>query len=200
MSWNEREDDYSSVAFWYQQGDPTFDARAPEGKERKLPSLERITAYGRDFTSSKYHGEGNTSTQQLDLYDAPQLLYQPAKQEGAWVEIPFEVKKKEPLRLLLNLTKSYDFGRWQAYLNGIKIGGPVDLYSKDAENEEFHLMDFWPDPGQYTLRLECVGKNQLSSGYFLGLESVRLRERRPRVLDMAHDRDKDWKSKQILYQ
>jgi len=200
MSWNEREDDYSSVAFWYQQGDPTFDARAPEGKERKLPSIERITAYGRDFTSSKYHGEGNTSTQQLDLYDAPQLLYQPAKQEGAWVEIPFEVKKKEPLRLLLNLTKSYDFGRWQAYLNGIKIGGPVDLYSKDAENEEFHLMDFWPDPGQYTLRLECVGKNQLSSGYFLGLESVRLRERRPRVLDMAHDRDKDWKSKQILYQ
>jgi len=28
-SWNERQDDYSSVAFWYQTGQPTFTARAP---------------------------------------------------------------------------------------------------------------------------------------------------------------------------
>ena len=34
MSWNEREDDYSSVAFWYQTGTPTFTARAPSGAER----------------------------------------------------------------------------------------------------------------------------------------------------------------------
>ena len=199
MSWNEREDDYSSVAFWYQTGEPTFDARAPEGKERKLPSLERITAYGRDYTASKYHGEGNVTTQQLDLYDGPHLLYQPAKQEGSWLEIPFEVTKKEPLRLLLNMTKSYDFGRYQPYLNGVKIGGPLDFYSKEVTSEEFHLMDFWPEPGKYTLRLECVGKNQQSNGYFLGIESVRLRERRPRVLEMGHDKNKDWKTKQELY-
>jgi hypothetical protein len=199
MSWNEREDDYSSVAFWYQQGEPTFDARAPEGKGRTLPSLERIAAYGRDFTATKYHGDGTVSTQQLDLYDGTHLLYQPSKQEGAWLEIPFEVKKKEPLVLVLNMTTSYDFGRYQPYLNGVKIGEPLDFYSKDSANQEFHLMDFWPDPGQYTLRLECVGKNQAASAYFLGLESVRLRERRPRVLQMAHDKDKDWKTKQILY-
>jgi hypothetical protein len=199
MSWNEREDDYSSVAFWYQTGEPTFEARAPDAKERKLPSLERIIAYGRDFKDAKYHGEGSVSTQQLDLYDGPHLLYQPGKQEGAWLEIPFEVKKKEPLRLLLNMTTSYDFGRYQPYLNGVKIGGPLDFYSKDVASQEFHLMDFWPDPGHYTLRLECVGKHPSSSGYFLGIESVRLRERRPRVLEMAHDRDKDWKTKQILY-
>ena len=115
------------------------------------------------------------------------------------VEIPFEVKKKEPLRLVLNMTTSYDFGKYQAYLNGVKIGGPMDFYSAKVENEEFHLMDFWPDPGAYTLRLECVGKNVQSSGYYLGMESARLRERRPRVTDYGFDKDKDWKKRQELY-
>ena len=138
-------------------------------------------------------------TQQLDLYDGPQLLYKPETKQSAWVEIPFEVKKKEPLRLVLNMTKSYDFGRYQAWLNGVKLGEPIDLYSPEIANEEFHLLDFWPEPGMYTLRLECTGKNPQSSGHYLGIESVRLRERRPRVAGYGHDKDKDWKHKPILY-
>lgn len=199
MSWNEREDDYSSVAFWYQTGEPTFTARAPEGRERKLPSLERVTAYARDFTDAAHHGEGSVTTQTLDIFDGAQLLYMPKQAEGAWLEIPFEVKKKEPLRLLLNMAKSYDFGKYQAYLNGVKLGGVIDLYNASVTDEEVHLLDFWPDPGKYTLRLECVGKSPLSTGYYAGIESVRLRERRPRVLTMGHDKDKDWKLKQELY-
>jgi hypothetical protein len=109
------------------------------------------------------------------------------------------VSKKEPLRLVLNMTTSYDFGRYQAYLNGVKIGGVIDLYSAKIEQKEFHLLDFWPDPGAYTLRLECVGKRPISDGFFMGIESVRLRERRPRVFDMGWDKDKDWKKNPVLY-
>jgi hypothetical protein len=195
-SWNEREDDYSSVAFWYQTGAPTFTARAPSGPERRLPSLERVVAYGRDGST---HGIGETTTQQLYLYDGPQLLYMPKQPEGAWLEIPITVTKKEPLRLVLNMTKSYDFGRYQAYLDGVKLGGPIDLYSKEIESQEFHLLDFWPEPGKHTLRLECVGKNPASQGHFLGIESARLRERRPRVSTMGWDKDKDWKKAPKLY-
>jgi len=210
-SWNEREDDYSSVAFWYQTGQPTFTERAPSAAERKLPSLERVTAYGRDFTAPEYHGVGTVQTQQLDMYDGPQLLYMPpaidlaVSPSGAWIEIPFTVAKKEPLRLLLNMTTSYDFGKYQAYLLGpgdqkpTKLGGPMDFYSKDVANFEFHLLDFWPDPGQYKLRLECVGRNIASSGYLAGLESVRLRERRPRVTQFGYDKSKDWRNNPILY-
>jgi hypothetical protein len=198
-SWNEREDDYASVAFWYQTGEPTFAARAPEGCERLLPSLERVTAFAHDFQSTSAHGPGALETQHLSLYDVPQLLYMPEKQEGAWIELPFEVKKKEPLRLVLNMTKSYDFGRYQASLNGVKVGGVIDLYSANVTSEEFPLLDFWPDPGKYTLRLECIGKNAQSAGHYLGIESVRLRERRPRVTDYGFDKNKDWKQKPELY-
>jgi hypothetical protein len=198
-SWNERQDDYASVAFWYQTGTPTFAARAPHARQRRLPSLERLSVYARDFADAQHHGAGEAAPQALEFYDGPQLLYRPKQAEGAWLEIPFEVKAKEPLRLLLNVTKSYDFGRYQASLDGVKLGGAIDLYSAKTSREEAHLLDFWPDPGRYTLRLECVGKNPQSSGYYCGLESVRLRERRPRVAAMAHERDRDWRQKPALY-
>jgi hypothetical protein len=198
-SWNEREDDYASVAFWYQTGTPTFAARAPHARDRRLPNIERKIVYARDFAESTARGEGGIRKQQLDLYDGPQLLYQPAQKENAWLELPFDVAKKEPLRLLVNATKSYDFGQYQAFLNGIKLGDAMDFYDAKIVSQEFHLLDFWPDPGRYTLRLECVGKNPAAQGYALGIESLRLRERRPRVTEMGHDKNKDWRQKNLLY-
>lgn len=213
-SWNEREDDYASVAFWYQTGKPTFEERAPA--KRELPSLERTIAFARD---GETHGEGTTQKQQLALYEGSQVLYMPAKElverpkapggkHLVWIDIPFVVTKKEPLRLLLNMTTSYDFGKYQAYIvppdlspaPGIKLGGTMDFYSADIENKEFHLLDFWPEPGRYVLHLECVGKNAKSEGYYLGIESVRLRERRPRVEKWAWDKDKDWRNNPVLYE
>ncbi len=195
-SWNEREDDFSSVAFWYQQGPSTFQDRAPA--DRKLPNLDRVIAYARDVAT---HGSGEAVKQDLECYDGPQMLYKPSPMspELAWLEVPFEVAKKEPLRLLLNMTTSYDFGIYQPYLNGVKIGDPIDLYSKDIENREFHLLDFWPEPGKYTLRLDKVGKNDASRGDLCGIESVRLRERRPRVSQLGWDKDKDWRKTPTLY-
>ena len=197
MSWNEREDDFSSVVFWYQTGTPTFTARAPSGAERRLPNIERTVVYARD--AAVKHGAGDTAQQMLDQYEGAQVLYTPKSQEDAWIEVPFTVTKKEPLRLLLNMTTSYDFGRYQAYLNGVKVGGVMDLYSAKIENKEIHLLDFWPDPGDYVLRLECVGKRPVSDGFYLGIESVRLRERRPRVHQLGWDKDKDWKKSPVLY-
>ncbi len=196
QGWVEREDDFASVAFWYQTGMPTFAARAPSAEERHLPSLERLTVYARDAAT---HGDGDVQQQNLEFYDGAQLLYLPKKQEGAWLEVPFTVAKKEPLRLLLNATTSYDFGTYQAYLDGAKIGDPIDFYSADVANQEFPLLDFWPVPGMHKLRLECVGRNPASRGYYLGLESARLRERRPRVAEYGFDRDKDWRKNPVLY-
>lgn len=198
-SWNPREDDYSSVAFWYQTGEPTFAARAPHARERRLPSLERVTVRAADFAAEEHHGTGEARSQQVGVHDAPHLLYMPPAAEGAWLEIPVTVEKKEPLRLLLNVTKSYDFGIYQAYFDGTRIGDRFDLYGENIEAGEVHLLDFWPDPGKHTLRLECVGRNPRSQGCYCGIESVRLRERRPRVAEWARDKDRDWRKDPVLY-
>jgi hypothetical protein len=199
-SWNERQDDFSSVAFWYQTGTPTFTARAPHAKERTLPSLDRVKAAGKDFVGEKHHGPGKVMPQKLyEFYPEPQLYYSPESAKDAWVEIPLEVTKKEPLRLVLTCTTATDYGRYQPYLNGVKLGGPLEFYSDKLATTEFQLLDFWPEPGKYTFRLECVGKSARSEGYGLGLSSVSLRERRPRVTQYGRDKDKDWTKKPMVY-
>ena len=92
-----------------------------------------------------------------------------------------------------------DGGSYQALLNGIKIGRPLDFFADASGRQEFQLLDFWPEPGTYTLRLESVGKNPKSTGTACAVESVRLLERRPRVAKFGHDKDKDWRKAPTLY-
>ena len=198
-SWNERQDDYASVAFWYQAGEPTPAPETPPANQRALPSLDLIFP-AKDYTGDEHHGEGPCTVQSnLSFYPQGQLFYKPTQAENAWVEIPFHVTKKEPRRLLLAVTRAPDYGNYQAFLDGIKIGRPLDLYAERASDWELHLLDFWPDPGKHTLRLECVGKTPQSTGYYLGIESLRLRERRPRVTEWARDKDNDWRKQPILH-
>lgn len=200
MSWNWRQDDYASVAFWYQTGEPSPAPPLPRAAERKLPGLDRVIAYGKDFVEAGHYGNGKAAPQELfDLFDEPQLLYSPDRAESAWVEIPITVKRKEPLRLLVHASRAPGYGRYQASLDGVKLGKPLDFYAETAGAWEYHLLDFWPEPGTYTLRLECVGKSARSEGYALGLESVRLRERRPRVEAVGRDRNNDWRKNPLFY-
>jgi hypothetical protein len=199
-SWNERQDDYASVAYWYQTGEPTFTARAPSGAERILPSLDRVMVLAKDFLASEHHGAGIAKAQLIgELYPHEQLFYVPENPDDAWVAIPIEVKKKEPLRLLVSATRAPDYGRYQAYLNDVPLGRPLDFYSEKIDNFEFHLLDFWPEPGRYEFKLKCVGKNPKSAGYKLGMDSVRLRERRPRVMEFGHYKDEDWRKNPRLF-
>jgi hypothetical protein len=199
-SWNEREDDYASVAFWYQQGTPSPAPPVPPASQRVLPELDKIIAAA-PFADDKHHGPGNCSVQtNLGFYPAGQLFYQPRESEGAWMEIPFDVQEKRPCRLLLKITRAEDYGTYRATLNGVPIGQPMDCYSSSVSDWEWHLLDFWPEPGHYTLRLECVGKNARSTGYYLGIESVRLRERRPRVTQFAHEKDREWRTAPKLHE
>jgi hypothetical protein len=201
INWNEREDDFSSVAYWYQTGTPTFAARAPAAEQRRLPNIERTIVAAKDFTAAKHHGRGKAGPQELPkLYERPQLFFQPESLEEAWIEIPFELKRKEPLRLLLSATCAPDYGRYQALLDGTPIGEPMDFYAAEISSKEFPLLDLWPEPGKHVLRLRCDGRNKQSDGMSLGIESLRLRERRPRVEQYGHDKDKDWRlTPKLLY-
>jgi hypothetical protein len=76
-------------------------------------------------------------------------------------------------------------------LNGVKIASPGPLsaappYQKQPVVDDINLMNFWPEPGKYTLRLNAVGRNPLSGGTSIRRNSVRLRERRPRVKEAAY--------------
>ena len=198
-SWNEREDDFASVAFWYQTGVPTFAGRAPGAGERRLPSLARMTVKAWDPGTPRKHGPGEVARSTDALTGEDILVYRPSRPVGAWLEIPIDVETKEPLRLEVGAVLLPDGGLYQAYLDGVKIGRPLDFHADAPGDAAFPLLDFWPEPGAHVLRLECVGRNGRSAGRACGVASVRLLERRPRVAEYGHDRDKDWRTDPVLY-
>ncbi len=53
-----------------------------------------------------------------------------------------------------------------------------DFYSKELEVKDNYLGSFKLATGKHILRLECMGRNVMSKGNQLGLDSIRLRERR----------------------
>jgi len=218
-SWNAREDDYASVAFWYQTGKPTFAARAPHARERKLPSIERTTVVAADLEFGQqridpdaelprleYSGRRSTEAKRREVQRYPEhfegpVLYLPmAEGEDTTVALPFEVVEKEPLRLLLVMGLGPDHGTFEFALDGVVLGSPMDLYAPEVGMREFHFLDFWPEPGRYTATLRLVGKNHLSAGQALMVESLRLRERRPRVKAFGYDKDNDWRTNPIYYE
>ncbi len=198
-SWNEREDDYASVAFWYQTGTSTFAARAPGAGERRLPSLARTVVRGWDPAAPRRHGTGVAEKAVDELSGADILSYRPVGPAGAWLEFAIEVAAKEPLRLEVGGLSAMDGGLYQAYLDGVKIGEPLDFWAGSRAGAVFPLLDFWPEPGPHVLKLACVGRSARSTGYACAVDSVRLLERRPRVSEYAHDKDKDWKKDPKLY-
>lgn len=197
-SWNEREDDISTVAYWYQTGIPTFNYSTPPADERILPNLDIIFP-AEKVVEAKSYKNGKVSIQSnLEFYMDGQLVFSPSGSQAS-VEIPFTVEQKKPVRLLLSVTRAPDYGIWQAYLNGVKLGRPMNLFNESVEPLEYHLLDFWPDPGKYILELKLIGKDRNSNGEMLGIEAVRLRERRPRVESFAFDKFYDWRNDPKLY-
>jgi len=204
--YDQREDDVCSMAYWYQIGPSKQFAPTTTAEARRPPCIDPIIAWGKDFAAGQFHGEGEARMGGHDWYwDTERVLkFTPKSMKDSWIELSFEVTKKEPYRLVAVLERSPDGGIYQPVLGGVKIGPPIDLYQpappyqKQPVVDDVNLMDFWPEPGKYTLRLECVGRNHLSSGTSIGVNSVRLRERRPRVKDAAYLKEYDWRKGPVL--
>lgn len=104
------------------------------------------------------------------------------------LEVDFQVEREEYRGLILRFTYAEDYGIYRIFLDGKNVRQPADYlagqkiadydcYSKDLQVKDNYLGSFKLAPGKHTLRLECVGKNPLSKGNYVGLDSIRLRER-----------------------
>jgi D-arabinan exo alpha-(1,3)/(1,5)-arabinofuranosidase (non-reducing end) len=172
----EREDDFATVAFWYQVGQPKRFATLPPLKERKLPEID-IVQDGKALLAKAKTGEGAASLQNGDLWTGPGQVFFDGQKPGSWLELRFDVAKEEMRRLVVPATHSYDFGTYRILLDGQSVGDPIDFYSPKVEVKERDLGDRTLPVGEHVLRFECTAKNAASSGFKLGVDSVRLRQR-----------------------
>jgi hypothetical protein len=174
----EREDDIATVAFWYQVGQPKRFTTLPDASERVFPSLDAVVD-GTTLLKSVRATPGESRLQAgYEWTGEGQIFFKPSAVSGAFFEFDFETPADGKRRaLVLRLTHAYDYGIWRVLLDGTQVGEPLDLYSKDIAVRD-HVLDYHAlTPGRHTMRLECIGQNPLSTAPYLGVDSVRLRER-----------------------
>lgn len=188
IDWHvEREDDIATVAFWYQVGQPKRFTTMPSLSERIFPDLD-IIIEGKDMIGSARPIGGKIELQEgYDWTGKGQILFLPTSETPS-LELDFHVKKAELRGLVLRFTHAPDYGIYQIFLDGKKVSelqdypdwrqrDDMDFYAEGVVVKDMYLGSYVLSPGNHKLRLESRGRNPLSKGRLLGLDSVRLRER-----------------------
>lgn len=104
-----------------------------------------------------------------------QFWVQPSS-EGAWVDIALELPQPGTYEVIVRYTKSWDYARIQAFLDGKQIGPIVDTYSETVVQEQpISLGKFALGAGRHVLRFQAVGKSEKSQGYLMGIDHVVVR-------------------------
>ena len=175
----ERGDDFASVAFWYQRGQPKRFTQIPPLKDRRLPSIDTVVDGQALLATAKLTGGGGMKLQKGGGWTGEGQLLVDGMKVGDALECQFE-QPARAVHLVARFTHSYDFGVYAVFVDGKQMGGPLDLYSPTIEVMEHHLGELAaPEAGKtkHTLRLECVGLNPASKGAYVGLDSIKLRDR-----------------------
>ncbi|MBE3098130.1 MAG: DUF2961 domain-containing protein [Planctomycetes bacterium] len=173
----ERNDDFASVAFWYQVGQPKRFTRLPSAAERRLPNLD-IVIEGKDLLKTATSEGAALSLQKgYEWTGDGQVFVNNTRGAGAWVEFSFPVEKEELRQLTLRATFSYDFGIYRILLDGEEVRRTADFHNASVQVRELNLGQRRLAVGQHKVRLECLGSRGESKGAKLGIDSVRLRQR-----------------------
>jgi len=170
-TWNgflERADDFSSVAYWYQT-EPHKDFAPLPAVEDRLYHTGEIVTEGTTLISTAVAENGPAPGLQ-----GTRLFFTPTDDKAA-LTLAVPVAKAGKYEISLAYTKSWDYGIYQAFVNGNPAGKKADLYSADtALSPAVTLGTFDLPAGTFELKFECVGKNPASKGVFFGLDAISL--------------------------
>jgi hypothetical protein len=131
----ERPDFLSSVAFWYQTGEPKRFAALPSWAERRVPW--RHEHFVRAFLQSKTTGQAKVSVQTQGFFGSRPLLSWPNGEAGARLTLPFSVAEEGRYATRLTALQGPQFGRYDVLIDGERAA-TADL--RASEEGELDLL------------------------------------------------------------
>ena len=97
---------------------------------------------------------------------------QPCELNG-WVDIALHLPEARSYEVVVKYTKSWDYAKVQASLDGQKFGEVVDTYAEAVVAEApLTLGRTELSAGRHVLRFQAVGHNPDSKGYLMGIDHV----------------------------
>lgn len=185
-AFGERIDLISSVAFWYQQGiaqdQPTVpygSARLPQGNARQIevePSLADCKA------------DGGKASLSPELFWSKDVILFEGRGKGAKIEVPFDVPEDGDYELYTEVAQASDYGIYTVLLDGKPPHAPQLEHEPGADiRPQTHFDGYALETyvglahqvgwvrltrGKHTLTYVCLGKNEASSGYSVGVDNI----------------------------
>lgn len=180
----ERNDYFSSVAFWYQRLPAKRFAQLPPAPER----LVRGTCIEAESLMSRIFCEPASASVQTgnQWSDRKQVLFAPWSKK-AWIELPLDVPEDGRYIIKVDLTLAPDHGIYEIMLDGKKIGDARNFFAQQVSVKTEKLGIIELKKGTHLLRFDCVGADRASRtkgtdqpGHNLGIDSIELRKTTPR--------------------
>jgi hypothetical protein len=183
----ERFDLFSWVSFWYQQGIAQSQSELPYGAAR-LPHGNARQIEVEDLIAGVQVEQGRAEAQK-EVFWSRNILYFQAQGVGSKVNIPFEVDRDGYYELLAQIALAPDYGIYEASLDGKPLSAEMSREHEPGANEggaatvdgyysEVYVAEDRPlawrrlSRGTHVLSFRCVGKNHMSTGYGLGLDTL----------------------------
>ena len=180
---NDRSDNFSSVAYWYQL-EPHIQFAALPPAEERLPkrSYREANAYeGEEIVALVDPGDDNVTAQNMEFFQGQwsggsQLLFQ-ANAVGDMMRISVPSGEMS-VDLTVFFTKAPDYGIVQVMLDDKPLGEPFDAYADKAQRAPGHRIGTVALEGSeaHVLAFKIVGKNPDSAGYLVGIDCIKVEE------------------------
>lgn len=186
-AFEEREDLFSTVAFWYQQGIATDQPEPPYGYAR-LPH-GNATQIEVERSAADAVGTRGKVEVQKEVFWGKDILFFAGEGVGARVDVPFDVPADGHYELIAQMAGAPDYGTYSVLIDGKIPGSGTELEHEPGANmgtglsiDGYYTELFvgedrvlgWPrlTKGRHVVTFTCTGKNAASTNYFLGIDAL----------------------------
>lgn len=103
------------------------------------------------------------------------VIFYRGQETGDYMTVTVEVPEDGVYSVTSSFLHSPLYGQVQVYVDDQSLGGVYDGYASDVlPSEQFEHGNVALTAGEHTIRYEISGKNELSGGYFIGLDALRI--------------------------
>lgn len=176
---NDRNDDFSSMAYWYQEEPhapfpplPPAEERLPGelGAPYKEPGAMEMEEFVRAFRDNR------VSVQDLSMFtdhwsDNKHVWFRPEAPEVFEMELDVPASDAGEQTIKLWYTRAPDYGQAELWANGVKVA-EWDGYNDSGVIRDHITFDMEVKAGANLFELKIVGKNERSSGYYAGIDCI----------------------------
>lgn len=185
-AFGERTDLISSVAFWYQEGVARDQPPVPYGSAR-LPQGNALQIEV-DQSLAEAKAEGGKASLSPELFWSKDVILFESQGKGSKLEVPFNVPEEGDYELYTEVAQGSDYGIYTVLLDDKTPHAPQLEHEPGADVRQQTQFDgYAPETyvglayqvgwvrlskGRHTLTYVCLGKNEASSGYSLGVDNI----------------------------